>query len=151
MHRERLPLLIWRLAEKLYKTRPVGGEKSIFLFELWWLIISSVIAVAWKTSLLLFEGMWETNEREIPRKNLPWIFSRLDNWTWCEQMLDWIICLFLIFSASYTSHSHKCTHTHTRTYTHAHRYAYYTGYPQPTHSNWRLCAISATLVLCVMI
>lgn len=73
------------------------------------MIISSVISVAWKTSILSLDWMWGTNERE----NVPWIFSQLDNWTWCKQMLDWIICLFLIFSASYTSHSHKCAHTHT--------------------------------------
>lgn len=155
MQRERLPFADPTPSLKssnLLQDEAVGREKegrgekkkrkrkreSIFFLAPWWMIISSVISAAWETLALWAE------DNTLRAKVLRWIFSRLDNWSWCEQMLDWIIFLFC-----YTLHSHKSTRTHTLSLTYP--YAYYTGYPGPTHSNWHLCAISATSVLCAMI
>lgn len=34
-------------------------------------------------------------KKKNSKKTYPWMFSQLDNWTWCEQMLDSIFFLFL--------------------------------------------------------
>lgn len=96
--------------------------------------------MTWKTSALLSWRMGQRGGKKITwirnKVSSPWLFSRLDNWSWCEQMLDWIIFLFIAL-----------THVHTHTCSKWCTFTYHAGSQGPTDSKRRLYAISPTLDL----